>query len=129
MPHTELTEDRQHVLLGDEALDAQQVSALIRELIALRAQMTPAFSGSFEPESDTLIELDNLLWSTGIDPTRRAIDLGLYNDGLGWMRMKLSRAMVEDLANGLGYTVVKLVRLLDNEYRKVGQPDLIVQDQ
>lgn len=96
---------------GSAELDAAGVSQLIEELVALRARMAPPLSGSYVPGETPAHVLDNLLWSVGPDPSRRGLNIGVFNPGLGWSALRLSRAQVEDLQTGIEFALAELTRL------------------
>lgn len=91
-------------------LDAGAVSALVARLAEMRAQMTPAFTGSYVSGVTPAIAGDNLLWEAMPDPARRGIDLAVQNPGLGWLSLRLSRAQVEDLVMAIAFAVAELSR-------------------
>lgn len=96
---------------GSAELDAAGVSHLIDDLVALRARMAPPLSGSYLPGETANHALDNLLWSVGPDPSKRGLNLGFFNPGLGWSALRLSRAQVEDLVIGIEFALEELTRL------------------
>lgn len=92
-------------------LDAEGLSGLIAELAEARALMSPAFSGRFEPGVTPAFDCDNLIWESHPDPTRRGISIGFNHSGLGWLRLRLSRAQAEDLITSIQFSAVELLRL------------------
>lgn len=95
----------------DIRLDAADLSSLIARLADARARMSPAFSGGFAPGKTVAFDCDNLIWDSCPDPTRRGIALTFQHAGLGWLRLRLSRAQAEDLIASIQFAVVDLLRL------------------
>ena len=89
-------------------LGAHDVDQLIRDLAALRAQMTPIHPAVPPADPDRLHQGDNLLWSVKAAPQRSAIQFATQHPGLGWMAVWLSRAQVEDLQTSLEFELVKI---------------------
>lgn len=89
-------------------LSAIDVDALIRDLAAARAKMTPIHPAEPPDDPDKLHHSDNLLWTVKAAPQRSAIQFATQHPGLGWMSMWLSRAQVEDLQTSFEFELVKL---------------------
>ena len=89
-------------------LGAHEIDRLIRDLAAVRAQMTPIHPAEPPADPDRLHQGDNLLWSVRAAPQRSAIQFAAQHPGLGWMAMWLSRAQVEDLQTSLEFELVKI---------------------
>jgi hypothetical protein len=108
----ELSSDRARASLSAPRasvdLVADDVDALIRELAALRARMTPVHPAEPPDEPEKLHWSDNLLWRVKADPGRSAIQFALQHPGLGWSAMWLSRAQVEDLQTSFEFELVKI---------------------
>jgi hypothetical protein len=107
-----LSTDRTHAALSvaraTADLTAHDIDALIRDLAAARAQMTPVHPAEPPDDPGRLHQGDNLLWSVTADPRRSAIRLATQHPGLGWTVMELSRAQVEDLQTSLEFELVKI---------------------
>lgn len=103
------------VTLGDETLngtcDVAEIDAAIAELVALRAQMSPARKVEHTPGETQVYECDNLLWDTLPDPSRRGVMIAHYHGGLGWVTVRLSRAQLEDLVTDIQFSLADLARL------------------
>jgi hypothetical protein len=108
----ELAPDRSRATLSvagaSVELAAHEIDRLIRDLAAMRAQMTPIHPAEPPADPDRLHCGDNLLWSVKAVPQRAAIQFAVQHPGLGWMAMWLSRAQVEDLQTSLEFELVKL---------------------
>jgi hypothetical protein len=89
-------------------LSAHDVDALIRELAAARAKMTPVHSAEVPDDPARVHQSDNLLWSVTASPERAAIQFATQHPGLGWTAMWLSRAQVEDLITSFEFEMVKV---------------------
>jgi hypothetical protein len=89
-------------------LSAIDVDALIRDLAAARAKMTPIHSAEPPDDPEKLHHSDNLLWTVKAAPQKSAIQFATQHPGLGWMSMWLSRAQVEDLQTSFEFELVKL---------------------
>jgi hypothetical protein len=89
-------------------LSAGDIDALIRDLAAARAKMTPIHSAEPPDDPDKLHHSDNLLWIVKAAPQKSAIQFATQHPGLGWMSMWLSRAQVEDLQTSFEFELVKL---------------------
>jgi hypothetical protein len=92
----------------DGELSAVDVDALIRDLAAARAKMTPVHSAEPPDDPEKLHHSDNLLWTVKAAPQKSAIQFATQHPGLGWMSMWLSRAQVEDLQTSFEFELVKL---------------------
>jgi hypothetical protein len=92
----------------DGELSAGDVDALIRDLAAARARMTPIHSAEPPDDPEKLHHSDNLLWTVKAAPQKSAIQFATQHPGLGWMSMWLSRAQVEDLQTSFEFELVKL---------------------
>jgi hypothetical protein len=110
--HLELAPDRSRVTLSVAStaveLGAHDIDRLIRDLAAVRGQMTPIHPAEPPAEPDKVHQGDNLLWSVKAAPQRSAIQFAAQHPGLGWMAMWLSRAQVEDLQTSLEFELVKI---------------------
>ena len=89
-------------------LTAVDVDALIHDLAAARAKMTPIHPAEPPDDPDKLHHSDNLLWSVKAAPQKSAIQFATQHPGLGWIAMCLSRAQVEDLQTSFEFELVKL---------------------
>jgi hypothetical protein len=89
-------------------LGAHEIDRLIRDLAAVRAQMTPIHPAEPPADPNRLHQGDNLLWSVKAAPQRSAIQLAMQHPGLGWMAIWLSRAQVEDLQTSLEFELLKI---------------------
>jgi hypothetical protein len=89
-------------------LVAPDIDKLIRELAAVRAQMTPVHPAEPPDDPGKLHHSDNLLWSVKAAPEKSAIQFATQHPGLGWMAMWLSRAQVEDLQTSLEFELLKI---------------------
>jgi hypothetical protein len=89
-------------------LSAADVDALIRDLAAARARMTPIHPAEPPDDPEKLHHSDNLLWTVKAAPQKSAIQFATQHPGLGWMSMWLSRAQVEDLQTSFEFELVKL---------------------
>jgi hypothetical protein len=106
----ELNADRSRATLtaARSELGAGEIDALIRDLAALRARMTPVHPAEPPADAARLHMSDNLLWRVKADPRRSAIQFALQHPGLGWSAMWLSRAQVEDLQTSFEFELVKI---------------------
>jgi hypothetical protein len=93
---------------GVAELNAVDVDALIRDLAAARARMTPIHPAEPPDDPEKLHHSDNLLWTVKAAPQKSAIQFATQHPGLGWMAMWLSRAQVEDLQTSFEFELVKL---------------------
>ncbi|MBM3527303.1 MAG: hypothetical protein FJX62_04370 [Alphaproteobacteria bacterium] len=93
---------------GGTKLGASDVDALIRDLAAVRARMTPVHPAEPPDDPGQLHVSDNLLWRVKADPRRGAIQFAMQHPGLGWSAMWLSRAQVEDLQTSFEFELVKV---------------------
>ena len=104
--------DRAHatLTLGGASVDltAGDIDALIRELAALRATMTPVHPAEPPDDPESLHHGDNLLWSVKAVPERAAVRFAAQHPGLGWIAMWLSRAQIEDLQTSFEFELVKV---------------------
>jgi hypothetical protein len=89
-------------------LSAADIDKLIRDLAAVRANMTPVHPAEPPDASDKLHHSDNLLWSVKAAPEKSTIRFATQHPGLGWMAMWLSRAQVEDLQTSFEFELVKI---------------------
>ena len=89
-------------------LSAHDIDRLIRDLAAVRAQMTPVHPAEPPDDPALLHKSDNLLWSVKAAPQLSAIQFATQHPGLGWTAMWLSRAQVEDLQTSLEFELVKI---------------------
>jgi len=89
-------------------LTAIDVDALIHDLAAARARMTPIHPAEPPDDPAKLHHSDNLLWSVKAAPQKSAIQFATQHPGLGWIAMWLSRAQVEDLQTSFEFELVKL---------------------
>jgi hypothetical protein len=89
-------------------LGAHEIDRLIRDLAAVRAQMTPIHPAEPPADPAKLHQGDNLLWSVKAAPQYSAIQFATQHPGLGWTAMYLSRAQVEDLQTSLEFELVKI---------------------
>ena len=89
-------------------LRAVDIDALIHDLAAARAKMTPVHPAEPPDDPDKLHHSDNLLWSVKAVPQKSAIQFATQHPGLGWIAMWLSRAQVEDLQTSFEFELVKL---------------------
>jgi len=89
-------------------LTAIDVDALIHDLAAARARMSPIHPAEPPDDPDKLHHSDNLLWSVKAAPQKSAIQFATQHPGLGWVAMWLSRAQVEDLQTSFEFELVKL---------------------
>jgi len=89
-------------------LTASDVDALIHDLAAARAKMTPIHPAEPPDDPEKLHHNDNLLWSVKAAPQKSAIQFATQHPGLGWIAMWLSRAQVEDLQTSFEFELVKL---------------------
>ncbi len=91
----ELDADRSRVTLslvrGSAELGSDDIDALIRDLAAIRARMTPIHPAEPPADRARLHMSDNLLWRVQADPGRAAIQFAMQHPGLGWSAMWLSR--------------------------------------
>jgi hypothetical protein len=87
------------------SLSAGDVDRLIEELIRHRSQMLPVHSAEPDSTAATVYNGDNLLWSVKPSVAGQTIDLGIQHPGLGWIRISLARAQVEDLENSIEYAL------------------------
>jgi hypothetical protein len=101
------------VTLGQASaeLSAQDIDALVRDLAAARAQMTPVHPAEVPADPAKVHQSDNLLWSVTAAPERAAIQFATQHPGLGWTAMWLSRAQVEDLITSFEFEMVKVPQL------------------
>jgi hypothetical protein len=93
---------------GVAHMSAGDVDALIRDLAAARARMTPIHSAVPPDDPEKLHHSDNLLWTVKAAPEKSAIQFATQHPGLGWTSMWLSRAQVEDLQTSFEFELVKL---------------------
>jgi hypothetical protein len=93
---------------GVAELTAGDIDALIRDLAAARAKMTPVHSAEPPDDPEKLHHSDNLLWTVKAAPQKSAIQFATQHPGLGWMSIWLSRAQVEDLQTSFEFELVKL---------------------
>jgi hypothetical protein len=93
---------------GIAELSAVDVDALIHDLAAARAKMTPIHPAEPPDDPAKLHHSDNLLWSVKAAPQKSAIQFATQHPGLGWIAMWLSRAQVEDLQTSFEFELVKL---------------------
>jgi hypothetical protein len=107
-----LAPDRSRVALslGGAAVElgAHEVDRLIRDLAAVRAQMSPIHPAEPPADPNKLHQGDNLLWSVKAAPQRSTIQFAAQHPGLGWMAVWLSRAQVEDLQTSLEFELLKI---------------------
>ena len=89
-------------------LSAPDIDRLIRELAAVRANMTPVHPAEPPDDPAKVHQSDNLLWSVKAAPQKSAIQFATQHPGLGWTAMWLSRAQVEDLQTSLEFELVKI---------------------
>jgi hypothetical protein len=89
-------------------LSAVDIDALIHDLAAARAKMTPIHPAEPPDDPGKLHHSDNLLWSVKAAPQKSAIQFATQHPGLGWIAMWLSRAQVEDLQTSFEFELVKL---------------------
>jgi hypothetical protein len=107
-PSTDTTTLNVSINGGAAQLSAGDVDALIRDLAAARARMTPIHPAEPPDDPDNLHHSDNLLWTVKAAPEKSAIQFATQHPGLGWMSMWLSRAQVEDLQTSFEFELVKL---------------------
>jgi len=93
---------------GVAELTAVEVDALIHDLAAARAKMTPIHPAEPPDDPNKLYHGDNLLWTVKAAPQKSAIQFATQHPGLGWIAMWLSRAQVEDLQTSFEFELVKL---------------------
>jgi len=108
----EPSSDRQQASVSIEdttvVMSAPEIDALIRDLAAVRAQMTPIQPAEPPDDPERVHHGDNLLWTVTAAPQRSAIQVGIQHPGLGWTVMWLSREQVEDLQTSLEFELVKI---------------------
>jgi hypothetical protein len=107
-----LSSDSRHATLAVTGamadLTAPDIDALIRELAAIRAKMTPIHLAEPPADPARLHQSDNLLWSVKALPDKSVIQFAMQHPGLGWSAMGLSRAQVEDLQTSFEFELVKI---------------------
>jgi hypothetical protein len=89
-------------------LSARDIDTLIRDLAAVRANMTPVHPAVVPDDPARVHRSDNLLWSVRAAPRLAAIEFATHHPGLGWTSMALSRAQVEDLQTSLEFELAKI---------------------
>jgi hypothetical protein len=108
----ELSSDRARAALSiagaTTELTAHDIDRLIRDLAAMRAQMTPIHPAEPPDNPALLHHSDNLLWSVRPASDRAAIAFAMQHPGLGWSMMLLSRAQAEDLQTSIDFALAKI---------------------
>jgi hypothetical protein len=97
-------------------LSADAVDALIRDLAAVRARMTPIHPAEPPDDPARLHHGDNLLWSVRAAPDRAAVGFAMQHPGLGWFAMWLSREQVEDLQTSFEFELAKIPAEIPAEF-------------
>jgi hypothetical protein len=79
------------------AMSAEGLDALIRQLADLRSRLLPSHPAVPPPNNKALYQGDNMLWHVRAARNAPAMELSIYNAGLGWISILLSRAQIEDM--------------------------------
>lgn len=82
---------------------AAEIDAEIRALAARRAALAPGHPVQLPDDPGQFHHADNLLWQ--VRPASRSLEIGLFNPGLGWTVVRLSRAQIEDLKDAMALAV------------------------
>ncbi len=86
-------------------LTASDVDELVRQLVELRAQMTPVHTAEPQRDRNQLYLGDNLLWCVRSAAQGAILELGVQHPGMGWILLPLAREQVEDLQNQIEFTL------------------------
>lgn len=89
-------------------LTGPDIDKLIRDLAAVRTNMTPVHPAEPPGDPARLHHSDNLLWSVKAAPEKSAVQFATQHPGLGWTSMWLSRAQVEDLQTSFEFELAKI---------------------